>query len=109
MNAAMPVALLGWKPLHRNSLRGFACVRLGKSLQIKDLPVHNSGGKRWVGMPGKAVLDASGNAKRTDAGKVVYVPVLEWSDKDSAARFGEAVVAAIEAAHPGDLADEVPA
>lgn len=103
---AMPVTLMGFKGLARNTLRGFATVRLGRSLTIKDVSVHVSHGKRWASLPSKPVLDASGNAKRNDAGKVQYTPILEWADREAANRFSEAVCAAVEGEYPEAFADE---
>ena len=97
----LPLALLGWKELRRNTLRGFATVRLGRSLKIADVAVHCSHGKRWASLPGKPMLDRDGNPKRNEAGKVVYSPVLEWSDKETADRFSGGVVELVERAHPG--------
>ena len=100
----MPVALIEWRSVQKNSLRGFAVIRVGKSLTIKDLTVHRSNGRVWVGMPSKPLLDPSGSAKRDDAGKIKYLPILEWSDRATADRFSESVIAAIEAQHPGATA-----
>jgi hypothetical protein len=37
--------LVNWKPLEKNSLRGFATVALPLGLKIVDCPVHVSNGK----------------------------------------------------------------
>jgi len=94
------LALIEWKPMPRNSLRGFASVRLGASLIIKDVTVHASNGKRWAGLPGKPLIQADGAAKRGPNGKPTYVPVMEWTSKDAADRFSEAVIAAVEREYP---------
>ena len=105
----MPVALLDWKPLVRNSLRGFAAIRLGKSLKLAEIAVHCQYGKRWAQMPGKPQLDKDGQARRDDAGKVEYTPVVAWLDREAADRFSEAVIAAVEAVHPGATAENAAA
>ena len=99
---SMPVALVAWKSIPRNSLRGFAKIRLGKSLIIGDVAVHCSNGKRWAQLPSKPQIDRDGHAMKDDRGKVKYVPMLEWTDKATADRFSEAVVAAVEREHPGE-------
>jgi len=96
----MQVSLLDWKPMQRNSLRGFASVRLGRSLVIKDVTVHCSHGRRWAGLPGKPLLQSDGTAKLGSNGKPTYVPVMEWNTKDAADRFSEAVIEAVEREHP---------
>jgi hypothetical protein len=99
---AMPVSLLEWKSLKKNSLRGFATVRIGKSMKVSDVPVHCSGGRRWASLPSKPQINSDGVALRDDRGKIKYIPIVAWTDKDSADRFSEAVISAIEADHPGD-------
>jgi hypothetical protein len=95
------LSLLEWKPLARNSLRGFATVRLGRALKISDISVHNSNGKRWASLPSKPQI--SGDSVQKDAnGKIRYVPILQWLDREAADRFSNAVIEAVEALHPGD-------
>jgi hypothetical protein len=95
---AMPVVLLGWRPLVKGSLRGFASIQLGKSLRINDISVLCSNGKLWAAMPGKPLI-AEGRAVVDDQGKQKYTKFLEWSDKAAADRFSAAVIAAIRAEH----------
>lgn len=101
---AMPISLLGWKAMQKNSLRGFASVRVGKSLVIEDCPVHCSNGKRWAALPSKPLIDKDGLAQRDPAGKIKYVPLIKWTDRDASDRFSEGVIAAVEREHPGATA-----
>lgn len=105
-NGGAYLTLLEWKSVPRNSMRGFATVRLGKSLKIRDVIVHCNSGRRWANMPAKPMTDRDGNPMRDDKGKIKYVPLLEWLDKESADRFSEAVVAAVEEAHPGQTGSD---
>lgn len=98
----MPLSLLEWRPLKKNSLRGFATVRVGKALKISDVSVHASNGKRWASLPSKPQINKDGVVLKDDSGKVKYTPIVSWTEKDAADRFSEAVIAAIESAHPGD-------
>ena len=95
----MPVVLLEWKPIVRNSLRGFATVRLGRSLSINDVAVHSSNGKRWASLPSKPIVDRDGMVKKNEAGKTQYAPLLAWLDRQSADKFSEGVIAAVEASY----------
>ena len=93
--------IIEWKPLVRNSLRGFATVRLRNGLSIADVSVHSSHGKSWASLPSKPVLDREGMHQRDrDTGKGRYVPILSWPNKDTADRFSAAVIEALAAAHP---------
>ena len=100
-NGPMPVSLIAWKAVVRNTLRGFAAVRLGSALSIKDVAVHCSHGKRWAQLPSKPMLNADGSVMRNEAGKIRYVPLLEWLDKGAADRFSEGVIHAVEREYPG--------
>lgn len=100
------VSLLSWKSMPRNSLRGFAKIRLGKTLIMNDVAVHCSHGKRWAQLPSKPLLDREGNPKREASGKLTYVPILEWTDREASDRFSEAVIAAVEREHPGQTEGE---
>ena len=97
----MQVALIGWKAVPRNSLRGFATIRLGKSLSVKDVAVHCSHGKRWAQLPSKPQIDRDGNALKDTNGKIKYVPILEWLDRAVSDDFSASVIEAIEREHPG--------
>ncbi len=102
MTSPMPVTLLTWRSITRNTLRGFASVRLGAALKIHDIAVHrHSEGRAWAALPSKPVLMQDGSVKRGDNGKPVYAPILEWADRAASDRFSEAVIAAIEAGNPG--------
>ena len=101
---AMPVVLLAWKPLVRNSLRGFAKVRIGRALVLHDVTLHVQDGKRWASVPSKPQIDASGTALRDDRGKIKYAPVVEWLDRDARDAFSEGIIAAVERDYPGATA-----
>lgn len=94
--------LVEWKSLTKGSLRGFAAVRLRNGLTIHDIPVLTSNGKVWASLPSKPMIGKDGqpiiDAK---TGKPKYQPILAWPDRATSDRFSEAVVAAIEAEHPG--------
>lgn len=96
---SMPIALMTWKPFARNTLRGFADVRVGKSLVIREVAVHVSHGKAWASLPSKPVLK-DGRATTDERGKVRYVPMMEWADKEARDAFSDAVVRAVRAQAP---------
>lgn len=107
----MPITLVEWKPMVRNTLRGFVTIKLGRSLIVHDAPVHCTARadgtmRYWCGLPSKPQVDRTGQALRDDKGKVRYTPILEWSDRAASDRFSDGVIAAIEAQHPGALASD---
>jgi hypothetical protein len=96
----LPVVLLEWKPVRRNTLVGFARVRLGRSLIISDITVHVRYGRRWAAMPARPQIDRDGTVLRDDGGKIKYAKILEWSDRDTAGSFSETVCSAVAPEHP---------
>jgi hypothetical protein len=96
--------LVEWRPLRKNSLRGFATVELSIGLVIEDCPVHLSHSRAWARLPSKPMIDsATGAALRDQASKIRYVPILYWRDRDLGDRWSNAVVGLVRAAHPGAL------
>ena len=42
-----------FRPLNKNSLRGFATIELPNGLTIRDVSLHTSNGKSWASLPAK--------------------------------------------------------
>lgn len=99
---AMPVSLVEWRPLRRNSLLGFASVRLGAMI-LRDVTVHHDSGSYWAGLPAKPRLAKGGETMKDEKGKVLYTPVVEWANKQTAKRFSDGVIAAVQKEHAADL------
>lgn len=100
----MPVALLDWKEMKRNSLRGFAKIRVGKTLILHDVAVHTANGRRWASPAAKPQIDKDGAVLRDDRGKMKYVPIVEWGTREASDAFSAGVIAAVEREHPGATA-----
>jgi hypothetical protein len=50
----MPIEIVDFRPFEKNTLRGFATVRLtGVNLEIRDITIHEKNGNRWVSLPSK--------------------------------------------------------
>lgn len=99
----MPVIILEWRPLRKNSLLGFAKIQLG-ALRINDVAINTSNGRTWANLPSKPMVNRDGQAMKDEAGKIKYVPLLEWSSREASDRFSESVIASMNEAHPGALA-----
>jgi hypothetical protein len=91
--------LLEWRPMVRNTLRGFASVELPSGLTIADISVHVSHGKRWASLPARPQITSDGTVRRGDDGKIAYSPVLKWRSRELQDGFSAAVVRAVEAEH----------
>jgi hypothetical protein len=99
----MPVTILEWKPMKRNTLHGFVKIQLG-ALTISDCPIHDTQGRKWCGLPSKPIITAEGTVKKGDDGKVKYVPLLQWATKAASDRFSDSVVLSLEEKHPDAFA-----
>jgi len=102
--------LLDFRPLAKNTLRGFASGRLdfggGGVIEVNDLAVHQVNGRSWVSWPSRPLLDRDGVALRDEAGKVRYSPPLfRPADRALADRLSDAIVAAVRRAHPEVLGE----
>lgn len=88
------LALIGFRAVRKNTLRGFVSVEFGSGLRLFDCAVHvHPTGRAWVALPGKPVLDEDGRHKRDVNGKPTYVPIAEWRDRATSDRFCEIVIA----------------
>jgi hypothetical protein len=97
--------LVAWKPLVKNSLRGFATIELPNGLRIQEVPVLLSKGKAWAALPSKPVITRDGDLSKID-GKIQYAKLLEWRSREPSDGFSARVVALVRQAHPEDLAGE---
>src|SRR6266481_890929 len=100
--------LLGWKPLRKNTLRGFIDVEVavghGRGLAIYECPVHvGANGRAWVALPAKAQLDQDGNVRRSAAGKIEYAAVTRWRDQTTGDKFSATAIRLLLARHPSAL------
>jgi hypothetical protein len=108
MTAQLSVAIVDFKPLRRNTLVGFATIRINElKLVIHDSAVQQKGGGRWARPPAKPQLDCDGKAIRDQrTGKPLYAPVFEFSDWTARVAFSSAVVAALLYYAPNVFAEE---
>ncbi len=93
---SLPVHLADWRPLAKGSLRGFAKVKLGRTLLLHDVAVFRTSARSWAAMPGRPMVGADGLALRDAEGRQRYSPSVEWVGREAADRFSEAVIAEIE-------------
>jgi hypothetical protein len=104
----LTIVVEGFKPLRSNTLYDFVTITIPEMhMRIVDLTVHESHGKRWIGMPGKPQLDRDGIVRKNERGKVAYTPVLQFTDKATLDAFGARVVAALLEFAPAAFEEEV--
>jgi hypothetical protein len=92
-----------FKTLERNSLRGFCRVRMPSGMILHDVGIYEKDGKRWASPPSKPAIGRDGTAFKKD-GKPVYTPIVSFASKEVRDRFSDAVIEALQLAHPEALA-----
>lgn len=91
---------LGFRPLAKNTLVGFARIRIRElKLVINDVTLHQKGALRWAGLPAKPQL-RDGALVTGDDGKLAYVSILEFEDRPARDAFSAAVWRAVETVNP---------
>jgi hypothetical protein len=105
------VTCIDFTPYTRNTLRGFATIRLPElKLVIHDIAVHqHENGSRWASMPSKPLIDKNGVAKRGSAGKIEYAQLFEFEGRETRDAFSAAVVRAVLAFAPAAFTERVTA
>jgi hypothetical protein len=100
----MAVEVHNWREHRRNTLLGFATLRLtGVGIEIRDCPVHQKNGDRWLQMPSRPYEDAQGNQK--------YSYIIHFYNKEIWKKFQTSALAALDsyfAANQGDDPRDIP-
>ena len=106
MSADIKVAVAGrggavrasdWRPLERNTLRGFVTLELPSGLILHECTLHRAAtGAEWIGLPGNPQIDREGKQRKDPAtGKALYTPIVELKGKEQRERFQAAALAAV--------------
>jgi len=99
--------LVGWKPLVKGTLRGFANVELPIGLRLIDCPIFVGPNGPGAAPPSKPVLDCEGRQARL-SGKPQFAPVVEGRNRGLADRFSATVLGLVEGTHPAVLSERAP-
>jgi hypothetical protein len=105
----LSIRIENFKPWRSNTLHGFLDIVIPElRLRIREATVHESFGKRWVGLPAKAQITREGTVRRDERGKTAYSAVLQFTDRGTSNAFSQRVIDALIAAYPNafDAADE---
>lgn len=95
MTAVMIAA--DWRPVVKNSLQGFFTLKMPSGLILCECMLHESNGKRWIGMPAKPQTHKDGTPVLSPrSGKPAWSPLVKIEDKQKHKVFQAAALAAIE-------------
>jgi len=86
-----------FKPVVRNTLRGFADIRIAEMrLDIKDVAIYAKGESRWAALAANPMIDRTGVVIRdATTGKIQYANIFEFTDRATRDAFSRAVIAAV--------------
>jgi hypothetical protein len=91
----LTVTCRDFKPLHRNSLRGFATIRINEMrLEIRDVAIHDKGESRWAQLPAKPQI-RDGELVHDERGRVQYFHLMDFDSRAVSDAFSAAVVRAV--------------
>ena len=91
----LTVVCSGWKRLHKNTLLGFAKIRIVElDLTIRDIAIHRKGERLWAQLPARPKI-IDGALVINDSGKVQYATLLEFGRRAVADAFSQRVIDAV--------------
>jgi hypothetical protein len=106
MTDKLTVSCLEFRPLHRNTLVGFATITIAElKLEVRDIAIHEKNGNRWAQLPAKPRV-RDGALVKGDGGKVQYVPIMAFASRAVSDAFSAAVIEAVLALYPEAFDDQ---
>src|SRR5262249_54975726 len=103
--AKLTIRCREFRPLVRNTLRGFAEINIAEmKLTIRDVAMHTKNGKCWAQLPAKPQVK-DGILVKDDHGKVQYVHLMHFDSRAVSDAFFDAVVRAVRE-HTPDAFEE---
>jgi hypothetical protein len=95
MSGKLTVRCLAWRPLCRNTLRGFAVVEVVEmGMKIREVAAHESHGRAWAQPPSRPWVK-DGALVIGDDGKIKYQPLFGLGSHAVRAAFSDAVIRAV--------------
>lgn len=93
---------LGFRPLARNTLRGFATAYVAQMrLAIRDVAIHQKGDQRWAQLPSRP--HGQGRPRDPQRRQDRHATLFEFDDRPTRDAFSAAVIAAVLERDPAAL------
>jgi hypothetical protein len=106
MTDKLTVIYTDWCALHRNTLVGFATIRIRElRLEIAGVAIHEKNGKRWAQLPARPQVKDGALVRDAD-GKIAYAPIMQFDSRALADAFSARVIAASVDGFPQALEPE---
>jgi hypothetical protein len=87
-------------PMAKNTLVGFATIRVPSGLVFHDVGVHRQGDSLWAMPASKPMLGPDGVQLRDTRGKLRWTPIVSFADKRTRDRWSDGVIAALREPKP---------
>jgi hypothetical protein len=87
-------------PIQKNSLLGFATVRMPSGLVFNDVGGHRRGGAFWALSASRPMLGKGGVQLRDKDGKSRWSPIASFANKQVRDRWSYSVIDALRAQRP---------
>ena len=85
-----------WRPVEKNTLRGFFSLTFFGGLTVHEFSLHQRGARWWVALPGRPQLSTDGQHRADPAtGRKLYTPAVEIA-AERREPFQAAALAAID-------------
>jgi len=82
------IQIRNWKPMQKNTLRGFFTLELPSGMVIHNVMLQEKGDSRWITFPSKEYTDRAGQKQ--------FDRFIEFTDRNIADRFRDLVLAALD-------------
>lgn len=93
----LTVTCTDFREIQRNTLLGFATINIAEmKMTVSDVAIHEKNGRRWAQLPSKPMVGRDKTVITDNDGKVKYVPIFKFDNKDVERAFSSAVVKAVE-------------
>jgi hypothetical protein len=84
----------------RNTLRGFARIRMPSGMIIIDVGVHVRDARAWASPPSKPMVGRDGQQMKDTDGKLLWSPIISFASRGHRDRWSDAAIAAVRQSHP---------
>ena len=103
MSAKLTIICTSFKPLCKNTLRGFATIQIPDlRMTMHEVAIHAQHGKAWAQPPARPWVK-DGQLVRAQDGKIQYSPLFEFTSGAVRSAFSDAVIRAVMARDPRAL------
>lgn len=101
------ITCLQFKPWRSGSLVGYCDLHLVPyRMKLFACPAFHKGGRRWVSLPERVVIDRERQVTLAEDGKPRTTRVIEWDSTEIRNRWSDAAVDAVLAYDPGAFGRE---